>query len=1054
MFTHLHVHTPYSFLSGASTIEALVRQAALYGMSHLAMTDHDNLSGVVKFAEACAAFGIRPLYGAELTMADGSHLTLLARDRTGYANLCSLITIAHVADRRTPRLPWPALSGLTSGLICLTGCRQGLVSRLVRERRYPQALAAARDLRALFGLSLYLELQIDGTPAAARVCRDLVQLGEHLGIRTVATNNVHYATPADAHIHDLLCCIKAGITVNDIDIRRPLNSDQWLKPERKMQALFAWHPEALASTERIAQQCDDVLPRQEEITPRLYGNATNLLRQRTAEGLRRRGKMDAKRRERINDELDLICSLGYADYVLMIHDIVTWARSQGIRAHGRGSGADSYVLYCLGLADIDPVEWNMPFWRFLRPGKVPDIDVDFPSDRRDEVYQYIIDTYGADKVAVCCTHHTYHARGAVRDLGKALALPASALGILSTHLSPWTGADELAMAFDVMPELRPHRDAIGQFETLFDLCRRIAGFPRHLGSHSSGIVISRVPLRTVAPVIPSARGIVGIWTLDKDDSETAGAIKFDVLALRMLGAVAQAEGDIRRHEPGFSVDGIPNEDAATYELLQSGSAVGVFQFESSAQLALAPRLHPRCFADLMAAVALIRPGPVRGNVVERFVGARNGWYRTDCLHPALYDLLAQTYGCVVYQEQATEVISRMMGCSEGEADQFRKGLNRHAEQASLDAARDEFIRRAMSTHKDLRPKVAFMIWEQIAGWGGYGFVQGHAGAFAMTGYRSAYLSVHHPAEFFAGLLSHGPLGFYSANSYASEARRRSIAIRGVDINESDDACLAEDEGQAIRLGLRLVDGLSKSDIAAILNARQRERFYSLVDLCRRVVIPRDGIENLILAGAFDAHHDGRRRGLLFGLDRAVALGLSYREAAGGAQGSIAFSGASLETPVTDVEEFSAWDSYLWAWRVTGVAVECHVMSHYREILQWMRFLTAYEATQQPHGMRVRVAGVNIRPHRPPTRSGQPVLFSSIEDETGLLGLVCAGDAIATCTSVFLLSQSVMVDGVIRRQGDGASLTVIRAKPFLPGDLCARAHTIGARNTVSERPIVV
>ncbi|BDI33352.1 DNA-directed DNA polymerase [Capsulimonas corticalis] len=1010
-----------------------MRAAASMGMPGIAMTDHDHVSAAVKFTQCCRQYGVKPILGAEVTMEDGTHLTLLAETRAGYANLCRLLTSAYAdGGRLTPRLRWSHLPGLSSGLICLSGCIKGRIAGHVARHEYDAAKAMAQRLAGWFGGAFYLELQDDRTPDSARVARELAMLGDAIGVPSVATNNVHYAASAAFAAHDLLRCVRAGVTVRDIHPERPFNNQRWLKNTREMQDLFGWRPDALANTVRIADHCEDVLPGGADITPRFDGDAARELRRLAYEGAKRRYRtitaqaLSPTLRGRLEHELSVITTLGYADYILMVRDVVRWARAQGIRATGRGSAADCCVAYCLDLTDVDVIARNLPFARFLKPGKTPDIDMDFPSSRRDEVFEHVVTTYGEENTGVVCTFHTYWARSAVRDIGKALALPADALSFLASHLSHFVHASEIGSAFDTYAELRPHKALREQFQILFTLCASIAGFPRHMGSHSSGVVISRVPLATIAPLTPSARGITQIWTLDKDDAETVGAIKFDILALRMLSAVADAEDDLRESHPDFRYDDIPIDDTATYNMIQSGKAIGAFQFESAAQLALAVTLQPTHFEDLVASVALIRPGPVRGNVVNRFVAARNGYARADVLHTALETALAKTYGCVVFQEQVNDVFQAMTGCSEADADAMRKALTKHTKEGTLDQAGMEFIARARARHPDLRPKTAYMIWKQIEGWAGYGFIEGHAAAFALTGYRTAYLSVHHTAEFFAGIMSEQPMGFYSANTLAAEARRRGVRVLPLDINESGDKC--HGDGDEIRLGLRLLSDLRADDIAAILAARDRAPFASLLDFCARLPLRRDALENLILAGAFDALHS-ERRGLLWALDQTIGAALSYR-ATGGVQRELALGDAArLATPCSDIDDFSEWERFLWTWRLTGVTAECHVMSHFRERLAARGFITASQAQEANDGAVVRVAGINIRPHRPPTRSGKPVLFSSLEDETDILQLITFGEAIDRCTSVFLLSQAVMVEARVQRKGKGVTLIVQRAAPF-------------------------
>ncbi len=1055
-FVHLHVHTPYSFLDGAADIEALVRRAAELGMPALAMTDHDGVAAAVKFSTQCAAYGIRPILGAEITMEDGSHLTLLARSRHGYARLCTIISRSYsVGGRLSPKLPWHDLESLvthplgegapspTDGhdLICLSGCRKGMIPALVRRHRYAEARTAAERLRNLFGRShFFVELQDDLSPDAARVCKELAELADALEVGVVATNNVHYLHPSDFPAHDILRCIAAGVSVDQPHPDRPLNAERFLKSHEEMGSLFAWRPDALARTVEIAGRCSTALPDASDVTPRFpvpegMGSAHDYLRTLTYRGARARyGKVSIAIRDRIEHELDVICQLGYADYFLMCWELARWARRQGIRCTGRGSAADSCVAFCLSLTDVDVIRRNLPFARFLAPGKTPDIDLDFPADRRDEVFRYLIHRYGEDHAASVCVFSTFWAKSAVRDVGKVLGLPHEVLGWFSDHLSHYVSADAIEEAFGKYAELRPHTSLMPRFRLLFDLCKRIAGFPRHIGTHSSGVVISRVPLATMAPLRGSARGVTRIWELDKDDAEALGAMKLDVLSLRTLAAVEDADAALRLQ--GKSVDAIPNDDARTFRMLRAGNAVGTFQFESAAQLALAVTLHPRTFEDLVASVALIRPGPIQGRVVQRFVQCRNGWTRVDALHPRLVPILQKTYGCIVFQEQVVQVVAEMTGCTEAEADRFRKSISRHAKMGDMDRLRAEFVAKACARHPDLGEERAHLLFDQIQGWAGYGFTEGHAASFALTGYRTAYLSAHHPAEYYAGLMNHQPMGFYPPNTLAAEARRRGVRILPVDINRSGDKCLPCKYGEAaqpaIRLGLRLVQGLRTEDIQAILHPRDLRPFASLLDLCIRVPLHRDRLENLVLCGAFDSLHP-HRRGLMWRLEETVGLAASYRAA--GAEGHLGLEPEDgVQTPIAqELEDFTPWDKFLWTWRITGVCVDSHVLALLRRNLARHSILAVQECIRQAHGEEVRVAGLNIRPHRPPTVSGRPVLFTLIEDETGMLQASVFGDVLDEATPVLLTSPAIVATGRILRRGAGVSLQVEAVEPLRLAD---------------------
>ncbi|HEY3332352.1 MAG TPA: DNA polymerase III subunit alpha [Capsulimonadaceae bacterium] len=1063
MYVELHCHTAYSFLDGASDIDELVRRAAELGMPALAMTDHNSLTAAVKFNTACREYGVRPIFGSELTLDDGSHITLLARTRRGYANICRLVSLAYAhGGRLSPALPWSEIAAHTDGVVCLSGCRKSKIARLVLGHRFDEALLFARQLKEWFGDNLYIELQDDLTPHARVLTRQLTFLAARIGARYVATNNVHHAARQGMIAYDIKRCIASGITVADIHPDRPLNSERCLKSASEMALLFDRFPDAVSNTMVIAEQCarDGIMPLDEEVTPRYPlpdgMSADRHLRERTYAGARRRhGRISPDLRQRIEEELHMLGALGYSDFVLHAARIVEWARSDGIMVTGRGSGADSEICYCLGLTDIDVLARNLPLARWVAPGKKPDIDIDFDARRRDDVFRWTAKTYGEDKVALCCTYATYWAKGAIRDIGKALALPADALTWFSKHVSGFTNAAGLVEAFEKYSELKEHAAYASQFGLLFDLCGRIAGHPRHLGSHSSGLVISGTPLSELNVLTPSARGVVPIVMLDKDDVEEAGAVKLDILSLPILSAVGDATRTIQQRDPSFEYEAIPREDQGVYDMLKTGRNMGLFQLGSPAQAALATQLHPRDFEDLVAAIGLIRPGPIKAKSVRKYVVSRNGWAPIEYLHPALIPILDRTYGVVCFQEQVSHIIAAMMGLSDADADVWRKRLTKHARFGTMDKARAEFVERARQRHRNLPLSNAHRIMDELQGWSGLGFVEGHSASFALTGQKTAYLARYHPAAYYAALMSNQPCGFYPPQSLAAEARRQGIPIRPVDVNESAESCTVGDEegSDSIRVGYCLVNGMRDEEIESVLAARRDAPFRSLLDFCRRVTLTRSSLESLILIGAFDNLHE-HRRGLMWRLDETLAKAAAQRREGGGALAARAsyadgatLNGGSIggfaagggqagvlvrqgrldvrfrgeeETPVAwEIEDMSDWQKLMWEWRITSVTSSCHPFAHVREWLTMEGVVSAHDAMQLPHGTRVAVAGLNIRPHRPPAKEGGRHLFTTLEDETDYLQ-VSFGNSVEDCIATVLLSPVVLLRGTIRRRREIAS----------------------------------
>jgi len=1039
-YSELHCHTPYSFLDGASDIEALARRAAELGMPALAMTDHNSLTAAIKFSECCRQYGVLPVFGAEITMEDETHLTFLASSRKGYANVCALASLAYVhGERLSPSLPWEYVPLHTEGVVCLSGCRKGRLSRLILVHQYEQALAFAKRLKDWFGPMLFIELQNDYTPDAESLCHNLVLLAKHVDASVVATNNVHHATPEGMITWDIKRCIAAGITIDDIDPSRPFNGERYLKSGREMTSLFHWCPDAIANTAKIVELCsgDGIMPIGEYITPTFSVAAgttsAQYLRERAYDGARtRRGQITSVVRRRIDDELFLIDSLGYTDYLLHADRAVRENRANGVMITGRGSGADSEICYDLGLTDIDPIARNLPVARWLAPGKKPDIDLDIEHRRRDEVFKWFQTAYGVDNVALCCTYSTYWSRGAIRDIGKALALPPDALEWFRKHVTDFVRPDDLREEFRRSPTLRNSCEMLDRYQLLFDLAEQISGHPRHLGSHSSGVVVGAMPLSHLNVVTPGARGVLPIIMLDKDDVEEMGAVKLDILSLPILSVALDSSEDIRRSNPEFEYDRIPREDRGVYEMLWTGSNMGLFQLGSPAQAALATQLVPTDFEHLVASIGLIRPGPIKAQAVKKYVAAKNGYSRIEYLHPSLRPILERTYGVCCFQEQVGYIIGAMLGLGDADADRWRKKLTKHARNNTLEEARAEFVSKAMALHRDLSPKRAHLIADEVLSWYGLGFVEGHSASFALIAQKTAYMMRYYPAQYYAALMSNQPCGFYGVQSLAAEARRRGVRIDPVDINESEKPCTTEVDGSAMRLGLCLVSGTREVDMDAIVELRGDTPYRSLLDFCTRVPLARNVIDNLVLCGAFDSLHP-HTRGVMWRLDETIVKAAALRAAAAAGDGSgrldLALPGEYV-TPVSDdLEDLSDYDKMMWQWRITGVTASCHPFAYFREALASRGVISVYEALQRKTGERVLVAGLNIRPHRPPAKSGGRHLFTTLEDESGYMQGAFYNDAIDKCMATVLLSPVIVVAATIKRRGQGAGLEVTKAWPL-------------------------
>ncbi|HWI61854.1 MAG TPA: DNA polymerase III subunit alpha, partial [Symbiobacteriaceae bacterium] len=769
-------------------------------------------------------------------------------------------------------------------------------------------------------------------------------------------------------------------------------------------------------------------------------SAQEYLRRLVYEGARRRyGRITERVESRLEHELRIIGQLGYEDYFLLVWDVARYARGRGFRCAGRGSAADSAVAYCLFITDVDAIGRGLLFERFmsLERAEKPDIDIDFDARHRDEVANYVYRKYGYDKVAAVCTYNTYHARSAIRDMGKAMGFADPEIDFLAKRLPYFAAADDIIEVMGRLPELRQSGIPWHKFEQLLQACARVARLPRFMGTHLCGLVISRRPLLEVTPLQIAAKGCA-LCQFDKEYVEDLGLVKLDLLQLRTFSAIDDASRVLEVN--GFDYERIPNEDRETYEMLGTGETIGVFQLESPAQRALQARLGADRYEDIVASVALIRPGPIKGNMVEPFLARRHGQEEVTYLHPKLEPILGKTYGVVLFQEQVIEIATALAGFSPGEADQLRRVMTKARNKEDMVAIGRLFVEKAMQAGVD--PAVADTIFSYVQGYASYGFCEAHAAAFANTAYKTAYLVRHHPAEYFAALMSAQPMGYYPINTLAGDASRRGVGLLPLDINRSDSAFAVEEWtpeawdyfwraeggyvppypelGKAIRIGLKQVKGVGAPVLEAIAAARGAG-FTSLEDFCNKTggTIPRNSLEALVLAGAFDCLHPNRRE-LLWQVPHA----LEAARAAETAQGRLAFALESRQLP-----DFTPSEKYLREYELLGLMVRGHYMAFARADLKRQGYLTAAQAKRAERGELVKVAGVAVRPHRPPTKSGKIVVFTSLEDETGLVDLVIFEDVYQRYGHLIFTDPRppLAALGRVDRRGGHVSVTVNRLK---------------------------
>jgi error-prone DNA polymerase len=1000
VFVELAARTNFSFLRGGSSPRALVERAAKLGYDVLGVTDCDGLYGMVRALEAADELGVRLIVGCEVALdpEEGSPLDrafLHVATREGYGNLCRILTESHarhpkgqarkpeerVARNQFAGVPLERICALAEGLWCLAP---------------PHGRASVSKLSEAFGarFSLAAWRHLDGDDDA-RVAR-AEAMSRDLAVPVCATNLPLFARREDKSVFDVLHCIREGVALDDAGRALLPNSEPHLKSEAEMTRLFGARIDWLARSREIAEACRFSL---RELEYRFPSEVIDLgspgssrgssetpddaLRRLTFEGARLRYPrgMPEVVREQVEKELALVVELEVAPYFLSVHAIVQIARERDILCQGRGSAANSAVCYCLGITAVDPARSSLLFERFLSAERrePPDIDVDFEHERREEVIQAIYERYGRDRAAMVCEVIAYRGRSALREVGKVFGLSLEQVGGLSSLVSWWDALDGLprdrvkACGFD------PDDVRVRQ---VLAMARAIQGYPRHLSIHVGGFVLSAEPLVNVAPIEPATMPKRTIIPWDKDDLDTLGFFKIDVLGLGMLTAIRKTLGLVGRAlPPGTAIDrfaAIPAEDPRVYDALCAADTVGVFQIESRAQMAMLPRLRPRRFYDLVVEVAIVRPGPIQGGMVHPYLRRRNGQEPVTLAHPALATILARTLGVPLFQEQVMQIAIVGAGYTGGEADQLRRDMAAWKRTGKLARHRERLLAGFEKT--GIAREFGERLYQSIEGFGEYGFPESHAASFALLVYASAWLKVHHPAAFAAALINSQPMGFYSPGSIVKDAERHGIDVLPARVDASDWDCSLEGEAgsRALRLGLRLIKGLGESAGLRIMAARLAQAFAGVEDLVERAGLDKRELEALAHAGALVAFGLGRREAIwkVRGLPREGAL----------------FSGVDLDLDaqdderdtVPDLPALSRAEQLVLDYTTTGVAVGDHAMKVVRGSLPG-HYKSAKDLASMAHGASVSTAGLVICRQRPGTASG--VVFITLEDETGFVNLI-------------------------------------------------------------------
>jgi error-prone DNA polymerase len=1004
-YAELHAWSNYSFLQGGSHPEELIERAAALGLAAIALTDRDGLYGAVRFSTYARKRGVAAIIGSELTFEDGSHILLLVENERGYANLCQLISSAQLrGSKGNARLRMDDLEHHNEGLIALSGGPLGHVERVLAHDGRDAAAREARRLSALFERRFYLELQQHLTPQETQRNLELIRLAREFHLPYVATNGVVYAQKDDALVADVLSCVRDGTTLQNARAANRLrpNAEFHIKAPVGMRRLFADHPEAIEHSIEIARRCRFRLERltgQFPLFPVPEGSSPQrYLRQLVYEGAAGRYAMplDMRVERQLEYELGLIAKMDLAGYFLIVWDIVREAAQLGVLCQGRGSAANSAVCYALGITAVDPIAMDLLFERFMSEERreIPDIDIDFAHQDRERVIQYVYDRYGRTNAAMVAEVITYRTRSAIRDVGKALGLSLEQV-------------DAIAREFDARETLPEESEP----KLLGALCRRIANFPRHLGIHSGGMLVTRDPLVRVAPVEWATMRDRTVVQWDKDDLQDLGLIKIDLLGLGMLSLLREAfalyRGCVAREDswlpPAVAHDlelhTVPADDAKTYAMMQRADTIGVFQIESRAQQSMLPRMKPSCFYDIVMQVAIIRPGPIQGEMVHPFLRRRAGLEEVTYPHPKLKPVLERTLGVPLFQEQGMRLAIEAAGFSGGEADELRRAMGHKRSRERMQAMRAKLINGMIGN--GIEATAAAQLFHMLEGFADYGFPESHAASFALLAYASAYLKCHLPVVFAAAILNVQPMGFYSTEVLVNDARRHGVAVNPIEVNASGYWSHVERDG-ALRLGFHLVRGLGEAQQKRLEAAIARGPFADVLAFAQRTQLQRETLENLAIAGAFAPWYASRREAMW------ALRGIDEREARGELGALMDVDEPSVGfTPVAP-KRLAAFD--LWS---TGITPAGHVMEHFRELLAAQHVIPAARLRELPRNSACRVGGLVITRQRPGTAKG--FVFLTLEDETGLVNVIVRPDVYETYRRPIRSSPTLIVEGKLQKE---------------------------------------
>ncbi len=1051
-FVHLHVHTEYSLLDGDCRIEPLVARAKELGQTALAVTDHGVMYGAVAFYKACCAAGIKPIIGCEVYVAPRSrfdkehgvdseytHLILLCKNETGYKNLCYLVSMAFTEGfYNKPRIDWALLHERAEGLICLSGCVAGAIPRMINAGNYEGAKKKALELSELFGRDgFYLEIQDHGLEAEKRAAEGLLRIHRETGIPLAVTNDAHYVEKDDAYYQDVLMCVQMQKTITDPARMKFETNEFYLKDEAEMRALFPEYPEAADNTAKIADMCGYdfefgkyKLPRFK--LPEGENDSFNYLQKLCRAGLARRyPNDDGTVAKQLDYELAMIKKMGFVDYFLIVSDFIAYAKSQKIPVGpGRGSAAGSVVSYTLNITDVDPIKYSLYFERFLNPERVsmPDIDIDFCVNRRGEVIDYVNRKYGHDHVAQIVTFGTMAARAAVRDVARVLDISYGDADAVAKAI-PMGPNMTIKDALRVSKPLRDMYEGDEMLHRLIDVAEALEGMPRHASMHAAGVVITDKPVYEYVPLSKNDESVVTQYQMTT--LEELGLLKMDFLGLRNLTVLEDAAKMVRRTEPDFEVEKIPDGDAEVFKMLSEGHTSGVFQLESTGMTGVCTGLKPKSIEDITAVIALYRPGPM--DSIPRFIECSAHPEKISYKHELLRPILEVTYGCIVYQEQVIEIFRRLAGFSLGQADMIRRAMSKKKHKV-IDAERVAFVHGDESRGIDgavkrgITEDIANSIYDEILDFASYAFNKAHAVSYAIVSYRTAYMKKHYPRQYMAALLSSVLDNSTKIAEYIAECREMGIKLLPPDVNESfADFSVS---GNDIRFGLVAIKSIGRGFINELISRREEDGpFRSLEDFCRRMAgreLNRRAVENLIRAGAFDSM--GFKRKALLRVAGVMIDGIQ-QESRNNVEGQLNLFGepdfedaGAIRIKIPEVEEYTRAELLAMEKETAGLYLSGHPMDEYRAAVRRAGIVpigailtdSASESEKKtyPDGAVVTVAGVVQSSRTRTTKSNTLMSYINLEDDTGAMELIAFQRALDTGSIYIKDNAPIIVRGRI------------------------------------------